>query len=761
MLRRSQRTVWCAVLLVLAATAPFAQSARTREAGRVDAARLMRDVESLSAPALEGRLSGTPGNKRAQAFITAQFKDIGLEPLNGTFEQKFSFKQSSRGTVTEVPDATNLIGIVPGTVERDRCVVVSAHYDHLGVRNGQVFRGADDNASGVAGLLAIARWFRAHPARQSILFAAFDGEESGLQGARHFVAHPPFPLDRISTVLNLDMIGRGDKNVLFVAGTHHYPALRPIVEDAARGRSISIAFGHDQPNLPPGDDWTQSSDHGPFHTAGVPFLYFGVEDHPDYHKPSDTADKIPRAFYAEAVEMVLSTVQRLADAGGQPSPSLRLGLAEALRAKADAAAPARQPQRGGTLTPEEQRIVAAVDAGNTQALALLERVVNINSGSMNFAGVRAVGDVLRAELEGLGFSVRWIDGAPFKRAGHLVAERPGRGPRVLLIGHLDTVFEPESPFQRFERIDEKTARGPGIIDMKGGDVVMISALKALSAAGSLDALQLRVVLTGDEELTGEPLSAAREALVSEAKRADIAIGFENGPGDPRTAVIARRGTTGWLLRVKAKPAHSSQIFREDIGAGAIYEAARILQAFRETLGGEPHLTFNPGVILGGTAVDLDLAQARGTASGKENVIAAQATVMGDLRALSAGQFDSAKSRMREIVAGSLPHAESTLTFDEGYPPLAPGPGNERLLALYDQASRDVGAGPVGPVNPDRAGAADVSFAAGHVRMVLDGIGLMGHSDHTPQETADLSTLPSQTKRAALLLHRIGQGAAGL
>jgi glutamate carboxypeptidase len=744
MLSRSKRTMWCAVLLVLAATAPLAQSAqsaRPREAGRVDIARLMRDVESLSAPGLEGRLSGTPGNKRAQAFITAQFKDIGLEPLNGTFEQKFSFKHSSRGTVQEVPDATNLIGMVPGRAERDRFVLVSAHYDHLGVRSGQVFRGADDNASGVAGLLAIARWFRAHPARQSILFAAFDGEESGLQGARHFVAHPPVPLDRISTVVNLDMIGRGDRNVLFVAGTHHYPALRPIVEDAARGRSIGIAFGHDQPNLPPGDDWTQSSDHGPFHTAGVPFLYFGVEDHPDYHKPSDTADKIPRAFYAEAVEMVLSTVERLADAGG--------------------AVPARQPQRGGTLTPEEQRIVAAVDAGNTQALALLERVVNINSGSMNFAGVRAVGDVLRGELEGLGFSVRWIDGAPFKRAGHLVAERPGRGPRVLLIGHLDTVFEPESPFQRFERIDEKAARGPGIIDMKGGDVVMIGALKALRAAGSLDALQLRVVLTGDEELTGEPLSAAREALVSEAKRADIAIGFENGPGDPRTAVIARRGTTGWLLRVKAKPAHSSQIFREDIGAGAIYEAARILQAFRETLGGEPHLTFNPGVILGGTAVDLDLAQARGTASGKENVVAAQATVMGDLRALSAAQFDSARARMREIVARSLPHAESTLTFDEGYPPLAPAPGNERLLALYDQASRDVGAGPVGPVDPDRAGAADVSFAAGHVRMVLDGIGLMGHSDHTPQETADLSTLPSQTKRAALLLHRLGQGAAGL
>jgi glutamate carboxypeptidase len=265
-------------------------------------------------------------------------------------------------------------------------------------------------------------------------------------------------------------------------------------------------------------------------------------------------------------------------------------------------------------------------------------------------------------------------------------------------------------------------------------------------------------MTGDEELTGEPLSEARAALVEAAKGSDIAIGFEDGPGDPRTAVIARRGTTGWQLRVKARPAHSSQIFREDIGAGAIYEASRILNAFRETLGGEPHLTFNPGVMLGGTAVDLDTALARGTAAGKENVVAEQAVVMGDLRTLSRDQLDRARERMQQIVAASLPHAQSTLTFDEGYPPLAPGPGNERMLALYDQASRDVGAGPVTAVNPDRAGAADVSFAAAHVKMIIDGIGLMGHSDHTPQETADLSTLPSQTKRAALLLHRLGRGA---
>ena len=752
MFRRPSLRFRCALVIALASASVHAResareaaqaSAAAAQAAAIDAARLMKDVEALSAPEMEGRLTGTPGNKRAQAYILAQFKEIGLRPLDGSFEQKFTFTQTRRGASQTFPDATNLVGVLPGASDSTRYVLVTAHYDHLGARNGEIFRGADDDASGVAAMLALARWFRSHPVRQSLVFVAFDAEEQGLQGARHFVARPALPLDRISAVVNMDMVARGDKNVLFAAGTHHYPSMKPIVEAAAQGRKITVSFGHDTPGLPPGEDWTQSSDHGPFHTAGVPFVYFGVEDHPDYHKPTDTAEKIPKAFYAEAVAVVLGTVQRLADAPGAVSPR-----------------PGQAP-RGGVLTPQEEKIVAAVDSGIAASLVLLERVVNINSGSMNFPGVRAVGDVFRAELDALGFTTRWIDGAAFKRAGHLVAERRGKGPRVLLIGHLDTVFEPDSPFQRFERVDATTARGPGVIDMKGGDVVMLGALKALHAAGGLDAVQLSVVMTGDEELTGDPVSAARAALVSAAKQADIALGFENGPGDPRTAVIARRGTTGWQLRVKANPAHSSQIFREDIGSGAIYEAARILQAFRDTLGGEAHLTFNPGIMLGGTTVDLDTAQARGTASGKENVIAAEAVVMGDLRALSAAQFDSARKRMLEIVARPLPHATSTLTFEEGYPPLAPMPGNERLLALYDQASRDVGAGPVSAVNPDRAGAADVSFAAGHVAMVLDGIGMMGHSDHTPQETADLATLPSQTKRAALLLHRIGQGAAGL
>jgi glutamate carboxypeptidase len=412
--------------------------------------------------------------------------------------------------------------------------------------------------------------------------------------------------------------------------------------------------------------------------------------------------------------------------------------------------------QAGTLSPDERALAAHVDTHNAESLALLERVVNINSGTQNFDGVREVGRVFAAELERLGFHTQWVDGAAFKRAGHLVADHRRTGPRILLIGHLDTVFEKDSPFQKFERVDDHTARGPGIIDMKGGDVVMIGALKALQLAGVLERMNVIVVMTGDEEDSGEPLSAAREALVTAARGADIAIGFEDGPADPRLAVTARRGTMGWQVRVHGTPAHSSQIFREDIGYGAVYELARILNAFRERLAGEAHLTFNPGVVLGGTTVDFDPVQLRGSAFGKTNVVAEHAVASGDLRALSREQFDRARQTMAEIVAASLSHTSATITFDAGYPPMAPTEGNARLLAMYDQASRDLGLGTVTAVTPDRAGAADVSFVAGDVRTIIDGVGLMGHDDHTTQETADLSTLPSQTKRMAVLLYRIAK-----
>ena len=402
----------------------------------------------------------------------------------------------------------------------------------------------------------------------------------------------------------------------------------------------------------------------------------------------------------------------------------------------------------------ERAIVAYVDAHNAQALALLERVVNINSGTQNFAGVREVGAIFRSSLDALGFSTRWVDGAAFQRAGHLVAEHRGTGPKILLIGHLDTVFERDSPFQTFQRLDEKTAIGPGVIDMKGGDVVMLQALAALDAAGALKDMNVTVVMTGDEEDGGRPLVKSREALVAAAKHADVAIGFEDGPGEPRYAVTARRGTMDWQLRVTGTPAHSSQIFREEFGYGAIFEAARILNAFREKMAGEEHLTFNPGVILGGTSTDYHAAQTRGSAFGKTNVIAGQTVVAGDLRTLSPAQLDRAIKSMRAIAASASPRTQAALTFGEGYPPLAPTDGNATLLAIYDKASRDLEFGAVTAVNPDKAGAADVSFIAAEAKMILDGVGLMGHDDHTPGETADLSTLPSQAKRAAVTLYRL-------
>jgi glutamate carboxypeptidase len=407
-------------------------------------------------------------------------------------------------------------------------------------------------------------------------------------------------------------------------------------------------------------------------------------------------------------------------------------------------------------------ITSYVDSHNAEALALLERVVNINSGTQNPDGVRAVGDVFRDQLTSLGFKTRWVEGTEWHRAGHLVAERragTAAAPRVLLIGHLDTVFERDSPFQRFERVGRTEARGPGVIDMKGGDVILIQALKALRIAGGLGDLDIAVVLTGDEEAPGRPLALARAALVDAARGAVAALGFEDGPGDPRFAVTSRRGSTAWTLRVSATTAHSSQIFRPDIDPGAIFETARILNGFREKLAGEEHLTFNPGLIVGGSdAQDLP-AEARGSASGKDNVVAATAVVTGDLRALTIDQLERAKKTMQGIVAASLPHTQALLSFDDGYPPMPPSDGNSRLLDLYSRISQTLTMGPVAAVSPDRAGAADVSFVAGQAAMTLDGIGLMGRHGHTAQETADLTTLPSQTKRAALLLLRLSHEAA--
>lgn len=413
-----------------------------------------------------------------------------------------------------------------------------------------------------------------------------------------------------------------------------------------------------------------------------------------------------------------------------------------------------QGSRTRTLDRTERAIVAAVDARNSEGLQLLERLVNINSGTMNFAGVRQVGDMLRKELDALGFQTRWVDGAAFGRAGHLIAERTGSGPRILLIGHLDTVFEPTSPFQKFERTSDTTVRGPGVIDMKGGDVIIVQALKALRAAGALNRMSITAVFSGDEESSGRPLQLARADLIAAAKKSQYAIGFEDGSGDPRTAVISRRGATNWTLRSTGLPAHSSQIFRSDIGAGAIFESARVLDQFRSRLSGELYLTFNPGYAIGGTDVRTDSTQPGGAAFGKSNVVSKEMKVFGDIRALSPEQLAKAKETMQSIAASPLPHTTSEIVFDDGYPPLAPTEGNRRLLALHDRTSRDLGYSSVVAVDPLRAGAADVSFTAPYIPSALDGLGLAGWDGHTDKETADLKMFAPLTKRAAVLLYRL-------
>ena len=339
------------------------------------------------------------------------------------------------------------------------------------------------------------------------------------------------------------------------------------------------------------------------------------------------------------------------------------------------------------------------------------------------------------------------------RAGHLFAERQGnQGKRLLLIGHLDTVFEKDSPFQRFERQDS-IARGPGVVDMKGSDVAILFALKALHAAGALANTSIIVAFTGDEEKAGSPIRVSRRDLIEAARKSEVALGFEQSARDINTASVARRGSSGWRLEVKGTRGHSSQIFKKRYGSGAIFEAARILNAFHETLRGEKYLTFNPGVILGGTEVTYDPANTRGTAFGKTNVIAQTVIVDGGLRCISLGQRDSARARMRAIVEQHLPGTSARITFRDGYPAMPPTEGNFVLLRTLSEVSQDLGYGTVEALDPGERGAADISFVAPYVD-ALAGIGVLGGGSHTPEEYVDLRSFSIITERTAILIFRL-------
>ena len=408
-----------------------------------------------------------------------------------------------------------------------------------------------------------------------------------------------------------------------------------------------------------------------------------------------------------------------------------------------------QNQQQPKLSAVERKIRDYVRAHEAEQIALLEKAVNISSGTLNLQGVRSVGRLFEPQFSSIGFDTQWV-ALPdaVGRAGHFFAEHKGtRGKRLLLIGHLDTVFEGDG--ERFVRYDTLAA-GAGSSDMKGGDMVILYALKALQSVGALDGTRIIVALTGDEEDAGALFDVSRKPLIDAAKRSDVALGFEEDAGK---GTIARRGMGGWQLVVTGRQAHSSGIFSPGASYGAIYEAARILDQFREKLSGEKYLTFNPAVIVGGTDVTYDSSRIAGTAAGKDNIIAPKVFARGDLRFISRDQEAKAREQMRAIVAEHLPGTSATITFEDGNPAMPPTKGNYALLATLDSVSRALGQGPVEPLDPGQRGAGDISFVSDYVD-ALDGLGVIGMRSHTPDERVNLKSIAPATERAAILIYRL-------
>lgn len=419
-----------------------------------------------------------------------------------------------------------------------------------------------------------------------------------------------------------------------------------------------------------------------------------------------------------------------------------------------------------TMAPAEEAMVKSVDAQTPAALALLEKLVNINSGTMNLPGVIAVKDVLMPQIEALGFKTRW---EPMEnlvgRAGDLVAEHPcpagaGKcGRRILLIGHMDTVFEPNSTFQKYAIVpgtDGKVATGPGVNDMKGGLVVMLTALQAMQAAGVLQNTEIRIVLSGDEEHHGQPSSISRRDMINAAKQSDVALEFETGGiiGGKEVQSISRRSIIPWKLETSGRTGHSSQVFSERMGDGAIYELARILDEFRKELK-EPGLTYNVGLVLGGSTAVMNATGTGGEANGKENIVPPVALAVGDMRTLDNDQTARVQAKMLAIVADHLPRTGATITFEEGYPAMAPTDASRALVKQLNEVNTTLGFPTMAEMDPMLRGAGDIAFVAPYIPGLV-GTGVMGEGAHAEGEAVFLESIPRQAKRMALLMYRLSK-----
>jgi glutamate carboxypeptidase len=413
-----------------------------------------------------------------------------------------------------------------------------------------------------------------------------------------------------------------------------------------------------------------------------------------------------------------------------------------------------------TLNKEEQQILAYIDANMPRAIALLKESVNINSGTLNMEGVKKVGALFAKEFEAAGLQTHWVSMPDsIKRAGHLVAMTPAaataktpKGKKLFLIGHLDTVFEPDMPANPFTMLNDSTATGQGANDMKGGDVIILIALQALQAQGLLKDAAITAYFTGDEENAGYPRSVSRGDFIETAKKSQIALAFEGANG-LNSVATARRGASGWQLNVTAKTGHSSGVFTQNAGYGAIYEAARIVNEFRLQLSQEKYLTFNPGVFIGGSDMQYDLTKATGTAIGKTNIISPSTVVNGDLRFLTEPQKIAARKTMQNIVNQSLTGTKATISFQDGIPSMAPTKGNEQVMEVISNVTQSMGLGATTAGDPGSRGAGDISYVAAYMDCI-DGLGASGRGAHAPGETINLKEFPFLMKRAALTMYRL-------
>ena len=407
-----------------------------------------------------------------------------------------------------------------------------------------------------------------------------------------------------------------------------------------------------------------------------------------------------------------------------------------------------------SLNQDEKEIQKFVENKTSEAIDLLEKIVNINSGSLNIKGNLKVGKILQKELDKIGFNTYWVTyPKEVKRSGHLFAEmRGGKGEKITMVGHLDTVFEKDHPFQKFVRQGNK-AYGPGVDDNKGGIVSMLYVMKALNRIGKLKDMNLTLVFIGDEEKLGAHSSIVRKELIDAGKWADIGLGFEGAIG-METGTIARRSASSWILTTTGIQGHSSRVFGETLGYGAIFEASRIINTFREELAEEEYLTFNPGVIVGGTNTNYDPVNARGTAFGKTNVVSQSVTVHGGIRTISVNQLENAIKSMEKIVSNNLPGTTAKIEFKTSYPPMEPTKANYALLDKLEEVNIALGYGNLEPLDPSKRGAADISFIAPFVDAALAGMGPDGSGAHSEDEWLDLTTFSKTTTRSTILIYRL-------